>query len=191
MNIPLLHKLTPALLPLALTLHSCSHTDNSRINEADVSGAWMFRIHDEGFSGNDTIRLYRNLTFSESRSVSYSGSDSGFDFSVPFLVNIKGIWHIKNDSLWVHYDYSTLTISIPEHKIRISATGNKADNQKLNVLAADMKKDLCLHVRGFVQSGYASISADKVSLGRITDLQPYSMSISNGKIKTILKRMPQ
>ncbi len=142
MNIPLLHKLTPALLPLALTLHSCSHTDNSELMKPTYQSAWMFRIHDEGFSGNDTIRLYRNLTFSESRSVSYSGSDSGFDFSVPFLVNIKGIWHIKTTRFGYTMTIARLPLVSPEHKIRISATGNKADNQKLNVLAADMKRPM-------------------------------------------------
>lgn len=78
-------------------------TKNRMPKATEIEGKWLLGINTTEYVGADTLTFRNDGLFIDTKSVRYSGSDSGFDFSVHMSTYMEGEWNLKNDTLHIAY----------------------------------------------------------------------------------------
>jgi len=171
-----------------LIFFSCSQNSKNidELNPVYLYGKWTCRIMYGEYNGIDTLNFNSDLNFSDSQSLSYRSSDSGFDFSTRFDFIIGGTWKLKSDSIFIRYDLSSFTSNLDPETFSIKASEQGADTTQMKDLRNNMQKDLSEHLSRTFKAKYENITDKDVFLGRVTYLNLDSMIISNnGNILTL------
>lgn len=181
---------TTFILILVVLNFSCTpNSKNNELRHDHLYGKWICRIIDGEYIGIDTLIFNSDLKFKDSQSLSYRSSDSGFDFSTKFNLNIGGTWKLKSDSIYICYDLGSFILNIDPETFSIKTSDHGADTTRLKDLRNDMQEDLSRHLNNTFKTRYGNISNEEVFLGRVTYLDLDSMIISNNGNSLTLHRV--
>lgn len=176
-----------ALIP-ALLFASCSGKKKS-VDSEELCGIWMCEIRDGVCQGADTLFLRADSTIMESKGITYSSSDSGFEFRIGIKVGIRGSWKVSGDSLFVGFDPATLAISADKDSFELLPTGKNADTKMLDEVREAMCEDLADYVDALMREEYSWVSGKMTALGKLEYSGKDKMIISSGEKRVLLTRV--
>lgn len=146
---------------------------------AEIEGKWLLGINTKEYVGADTLTFRNDGLFIDTKSVRYSDSDSGFDFSVHMSTYMEGEWYLKNDTLNIVYAIEKPEIIFDKQSFKIAASENNADCETLGQLNDEMYNCLCENLRKVIYSNYTNLSSDTVRLGRIISISDMKISMES------------
>lgn len=74
---------------LLAALTGCTRQEN-RLKPEYLEGKWSLPVNSGRYAGTDTISFGNNGKFNDSKGVIYSGTDSGFEFSLRLDMSASG-----------------------------------------------------------------------------------------------------
>lgn len=84
----------------------CTSSNSKKLdfNEEKLWNSWYSPIEDGEFSGSQVMSLKPDKSFSETKNLIFSSSDSGFEFSIKCKVLANGNWELNLDTLNLRYN---------------------------------------------------------------------------------------
>lgn len=161
-----------------IVMWACGRTTGEELRPELVEGRWYLGINSGRYVGSDTLVFDKDGSFLDRKSVRYSASDSGFDFSVLLRWSASGRWSLRGDTLCVVYGQGKPEVGFDRQSFRIMPTESGADSAALGRLRKEMYDCLCASLRDSIDAGYRELTADTILLGRIVSVTPGELVLS-------------
>lgn len=164
-----------------IVMWACGRTTGEELRPELVEGRWYLGINSGRYVGSDTLVFDKDGSFLDRKSVRYSSSDSGFDFSVLLRWSASGKWSLRGDTLCVVYGQRKLEVGFDRQTFRIMPSKSGADSVALGRLREEMYDCLCARLRDSIDASYSALAADTVRLGRIVSMRSGELVLSSAE----------
>lgn len=170
----------------ALTALLCAA---SCANNKEVTGSWFCTINDGQICGTDTITFAGDSSFTDSRTLLYVSTESGFDIRASFSVSIAGRWSVRGDSIYVCHAPGTFRFTYYTPSFSVTANRPGADTTALAAVRTEMSDRLAGHLQSTYEDRYEAIAGRPVCIGRISGIGADSLVIENAGVTLSLMRL--